>query len=126
MKTAKLAKTAVLLACTVLLNPVQTSSSMATPEREPKVPKFSVDYMDKGVEPSKDFYHYADGSWVKNNPVPSDKARWGSFSELGERNQYLIHGILESARTDSSAAAKSPTRQVGDLYTSAMDTGKLE
>ncbi|MBS1998019.1 MAG: M13 family peptidase, partial [Cyanobacteria bacterium SZAS LIN-2] len=95
-------------------------------EKEPKIPKFSVDYMDKSVKPGKDFYSYAAGSWVKNNPVPADKARWGSFSELAERNNYLIHGILKSAAEDSSAAPRSPRKQVGDFFASAMNTDLLE
>ena len=61
----------------------------------PKVPRFSVDYMDKTVDPGTDFYHYADGTWLKNNPVPPDKSRWAGFIELQERNWNLIHQILD-------------------------------
>src|SRR6267154_1746686 len=57
----------------------------------PRVPRFSIEYMDKSVEPGADFYHYADGNWLKNNPVPPDKSRWGGFAELQERNWFLIH-----------------------------------
>src|SRR6266478_5483550 len=79
------------------------SSSLA-----PKVPRFSVDYMDKSVQPGVDFYQYADGKWVKNNPVPPDKSRWGGFAELQERNWFLIHEILDETlataqRADSPA-----------------------
>ena len=63
----------------------------------PKVPAFSVDYMDRSVCPATNFYQFADGQWLKDNPVPPDKSRWASFSELAERNWYLIHGILDDA-----------------------------
>ena len=56
----------------------------------PRIPRFSVDYMDSSVNPGTDFYHYACGTWLKENPVPPDKARWGAFSELQERNWYLL------------------------------------
>ncbi len=96
----------------------------ATP---PKVPAFSVDYMDRAIDPSVDFYHFADGNWLKNNPVPADKARWASFSELAERNWYLIHEILDSAAADAkSLPANSPRREVGDFYASVMDTNRIE
>jgi putative endopeptidase len=92
----------------------------------PAVPRFSTNYMDQSVPPGKDFYHYADGTWLKNNPVPADKSRWASFTELAERNWFLIHQILEDARADKSVPARSPRRQVGDFFASAMDTNRIE
>ena len=93
----------------------------------PRVPAFSVDYMDRSVNPGTDFYHFAAGEWLKNNPVPPDKARWASFTELAERNWYLIHEILDaSARAKNSLPAHSPRREVGDLFASFMDTNRIE
>ncbi len=97
----------------------------ATAEPGPKVPRFSVDYMDKSVAPDTDFFHYADGTWVKNNPVPPDKSRWASFTELQERNWYLIHEILDSTCTNK-AAPNSNEQKVRDFFLSAMDTNRLE
>ena len=51
-------------------------------EPAPKVPRFSLDYMDRSVDPGAEFYRYADGNWIKHNPVPADKSRWGAFMEL--------------------------------------------
>ena len=42
---------------------------------EPKIPAFSVGYMDRTVSPATNFYLYANGTWVKNNPIPADKSR---------------------------------------------------
>ena len=81
--------------------------------------------MDRSVDPAADFYHFAAGGWLKNNPVPADKSRWGGFEELGERNWQLIHGILDSVSTNK-APANSPARKVGDFYASALDTNRLE
>ncbi|HTI69343.1 MAG TPA: M13 family metallopeptidase N-terminal domain-containing protein, partial [Candidatus Limnocylindria bacterium] len=90
-----------------------------------KVPRFSVDNMDRSVDPGTDFYHFACGNWIKNNPVPSDKSRWAGFDELQERNWQQIRGLLESATEDAKGGTKA-RRQVGDLYASAMDTNRLE
>jgi putative endopeptidase len=92
----------------------------------PAVPRFSVSYMERSVDPGTDFYHYADGQWVKDNPVPPDKSRWASFTELAERNWYLIHGILSHAEADTAAPWHSPEREVGDFFASAMDTNRIE
>jgi predicted metalloendopeptidase len=93
--------------------------------KEPAVPAFSFSYMDRSVSPASNFYEFAAGNWVKNNPVPADKSRWASFSELAERNAYLIHQLLEDAAV-ANAPKGTPTREVGDFYISGMDTNRLE
>ena len=114
-----------LLALTTGLNTLADDhSATSTP---PKVPAFSVDYMDRSVSPATNFYQFAAGQWLKDNPVPADKSRWASFSELAERNWYLIHEILvNAANHDASLPASSPKREVGDFFASAMDTNRIE
>jgi putative endopeptidase len=92
----------------------------------PAIPAFSISYMDQSVNPAADFYHYANGNWIKNNPVPADKARWASFNQLADRNWYLIHDILDNATADTSSPPHSPQREVGDFFASAMDTNRIE
>jgi len=101
------------------------SNAFSADEPTPKIPRFSVDYMDKSVDPGTDFYHYAAGTWLKDNPVPADKPRWAGFDELQQRNLFLIHNILESAASDSAAPAHTPKREVGDFFVSAMDTNRI-
>jgi len=91
----------------------------------PPIPRFSTDYMDKSVEPAADFYHYAAGTWIKKNPVPADKSRWASFSELQERNWHLIHEILDGT-TNAAVREDSPAQKVRDFYISALDTNRIE
>ena len=98
----------------------------ASPELPPAVPRFSIGYMDRSVAPGKDFYRFAAGNWVKNNPVPPDKSRWASFSELAERNWYLIHEILDDDALSTASPPHSPRREVGDFFASAMNTNRIE
>src|SRR4051794_37293123 len=72
----------------------------AAGETPPNIPRFSIENMDRSVEPADDFYHFATGNWIKKNPVPSDKSRWSGFEELQERNWQLIHEILEATAAD--------------------------
>ena len=95
-------------------------------ENPPPVPRFSMSYVDRSVDPKTNFYQYATGAWRKNNPVPSDKSRWAGFDELQERNWWLIRGILISAAAETNAPAGSPLRQVGDFYAAAMETNRIE
>ncbi|MBI3414925.1 MAG: M13 family metallopeptidase [Verrucomicrobia bacterium] len=110
------------VSCWVVL--VSLAALAAEPTRP--VPRFSTAHMDRGVDPSVDFYRYAAGIWLKNNPVPADKARWGGFDELQERNWQLIHEILNASAAESTGPANLPRREVGDFFASAGDTNRIE
>src|SRR6267143_6843715 len=96
----------------------------AEPAR-PVPPRFSAGYIDKSVDPRADFARYAFGSWQKMNPVPPDKARWGSFNELEQYNQVALKGILEgaAARTHNPGSVE---QKIGDFFKSAMDTAAVD
>lgn len=81
--------------------------------------------MDPSVKPSVDFYDYANGGWLKNNPVPADQRIWASFTILREKNNDALHNILEDA-ANASASKGSNLQKVGDMYASGMDTAAIE
>src|SRR5690606_22458890 len=91
-----------------------SSPAASAPAEEDRVPAFSLEYLDRSVSPRTTFFLFANGTWVRENPVPSNKARWTAIDELAERNWRLIRNILETAAADRDAAPKSPTRLVGD------------
>ena len=103
---------------------VGCAANVRAADAESAVPRITPNYMDRSVKPDTDFYHYANGNWLKNNPIPPDKSRWGAFSELQQRNWFLIHQILDAAT--NSAVTNAPERQVGDFYRSALDVQKRE
>lgn len=82
--------------------------------------------MDLSVKPGDDFYQYASGTWIKNNPVPPKETRWGSFNELREFNAQAVKGLLVAAAADKNAAPGSVTKRVGDFYSAAMDSLAIE
>jgi putative endopeptidase len=81
---------------------------------------------DTTVKPTEDFYQYANGGWIKNNPIPADQSRWGSFNELQENNFKVLHGILEDAARATDAPKGSNLQKVGDFYASGMDSAAIE
>ena len=82
--------------------------------------------MDKSVKPGDDFYTYAGGTWMKNNPVPAKETRWGSFNQLRDFNVNAVKKVLETAVADKKAAAGSVTKRVADFYSAGMDSVSIE
>lgn len=81
--------------------------------------------IDTTVKPGDNFYLYANGSWLKSNPIPADQTRWGSFNELQENNYKALHELLLSSEK-ANAAAGTKEQMVGDLFKSGMDSAAID
>ena len=83
-------------------------------------------FLDASARPCEDFYQYANGSWMKANPVPADKARWGAFEELADRNRLVLKSIVEETSARSDWPKGSVRQKVGDFYAAGMDQAAIE
>jgi len=98
-----------------------SACSLCQSQRNTQPPaRFSLENIDKSVDPCTDFYQYACGNWMKNAQIPSDQPEWASFVEVDERNNEILRGILEKAAAGGSK--RNPIDQkIGDYYGACMD-----
>ena len=101
------------------------SLSGQAPEKASGALGFSVKNIDATANPCTNFFQYACGSWLKNNPIPADQARWGRFDQLEERNRDVLREILEAA-SKPDAGRDLTARLIGDYYAACMDEKTVE
>jgi predicted metalloendopeptidase len=103
----------------------QPAQSVSPAKQNP--PPLELKNMDTSVKPQDDFYLYANGGWLKHNPVPPEYSRWGSFTELEEKNTEALRKIAEkAANTHADANVAPEVQKVGDYYASGMDEKTIE
>ena len=85
-----------------------------------------LDWIDARVAPLQDFYHYANGRFLDTRPIPPAYSSWGQFQALNQKNQDVIHELLEQAAADRDAKPGSEAQQLGDFFASGMDEAGVE
>ena len=100
--------------------PAPSRAGTLAAERDPLVRN-----MDSSVKPGDDFFRYACGRWLRENPIPPTESSWGIGDLVREETYLQRRQICESAAA-SGAARGSVDQKVGDFWLAGMDTAAIE
>jgi putative endopeptidase len=106
----------IMLACAVFLS----GASASVPENPN-----AQDDMDRSVKPGDDFYHYANGGWLKTVAIPSGRPSYDTRAILTEKAAQQVRDLIQDAASAKSAKG-STTQKVGDFYASFIDENSIE
>ncbi len=97
----------------------QTNAQQVPAKTEPGI---NVDFMDKSVKPTNDFFRFVNGTWLDKTEIPKDKTRWGSFDELRQNTDKDALAILKEAAKNPKYTSNTDQGKAINLYKTAMDT----
>lgn len=119
VQSRRLAVVAALIACVASAAGAQQSAYMQTVPLDPA-------NIDRSANACVDFYQFANGGWTKRIEIPAAFSTWGSFSELAEKNQTALQGVIEAAVANKSPKRSLNEKLVGDYYRTCMDSTGAE
>jgi putative endopeptidase len=84
-----------------------------------------ADNIDSSYNPGDDFFMYANGKWIKDNPIPAEESSWGIGYIVNNENEQRLREINEEAAKEGGAKG-SASQKTGDFWTAAMDSAMIE
>ncbi|MGH3801306.1 MAG: M13 family metallopeptidase, partial [Pseudonocardiaceae bacterium] len=80
---------------------------------------------DRDVRAQDDLFRFANGQWLRTTEIPADRSQDGAFAMLFDQSEKNLRAIIDESAARRGAAG-SPDQQIGDFYTSFMDTARLD
>ncbi|GLQ94792.1 M13 family metallopeptidase [Dyella acidisoli] len=81
--------------------------------------------VDHGVKPGDDFFHYANGTWVKTTQIPADRSSTGTFLQVFQLAEKQTSTLIRNV-AQGHAAPGSNERKIADYYAAYMDEANIE
>jgi len=103
-------------------------SDAGTPRGESGIDRAAFD---EAVRPQDDFFRAINGGWLQEFEIPADKAQYASFTALHDIAEEQLHAIINELREGvdlsgaTTATPQDPATQVAIIYSSFMDTERL-
>jgi putative endopeptidase len=127
-----LAATTILGGCATTGEPVQTAqvseaaAPIETAAATPAAPKpqlgtygFDTAGMNNSIQPGDNYFEYANGTWLRDTPIPGDKSGYGMFTVLDDLSKQRTRTLIEEA-------AKDPNSRIGAVYASFADQAAID
>ena len=86
---------------------------------------YLAQFVDPTVSPRDDFFHYAVGRWLRENPIPANERSWGIAHVVQEETYRRVVSLNDEAAANTSAARGSNAQKIGDFWYAAMDTATI-
>jgi putative endopeptidase len=86
----------------------------------------SRDNLDESVAPSANFFFYANGGWMRNNPIPPEYPSWNCFLALHLKSQENLLELLNELQNKDAATLSADEAKVATFYASAINEDALE
>ena len=88
-------------------------------------PALDISGWNRDTRPQDDFFEFANGGWLKNTEIPSDKTRWGSFVILAEESRDAVQTIIDELSAKDGLKNGSNPQKIRDLYRSFMNEERV-
>ncbi len=99
----------------------KTTTNAANTDSDKELKSLEFEYMDTSADPKVDFYQFANGKWLEDNPVPDDKSRYSTFNVVNDKIDARLRLILlDMSREEYEAGSNDQI--LADFYKSFMDT----
>ena len=92
----------------------------------PRPDHFLAADRDTSVSPRTDFFQYANGGWLKANPIPPSERAWGVANLVLEETYARLKKICQDASDNGNAPRGSNEQKIGDFFAAAMDSTAIE
>lgn len=93
--------------------------------KQPQTIGLHLDNLDTTAVAQNDFYQFACGGWMKNNPLTAEYSRFGSFDAVAEENRKQLNELIGEIAATSHKNG-SVEQKIGDLYNLALDTARRD
>ena len=105
--------------------PAKPQAAAPSDPQLPYTPSLDPAAMDRAADPCVDFYQFACGGWMKNNPIPADQSSWTTYGKMQDDNRVLLRVLLE--QMGAGAVSRTPNQQkIGDYYRACMAEPALD